>query len=112
VADDLDPAAVERAARAGYDASRDAAETEPWGDLPEWGRETFRAFTRAALAATGLLVTPEHDAKVAARAVTEVVARFRRFADDEVSPLRPAQWRYVADVVQEIDRLERQEGWR
>ena len=43
--------AVERAARAGYDASRDAAETEPWEDLPEWGRETFRAFTRAALAA-------------------------------------------------------------
>jgi len=29
VADDLDPTAVERAARAGYDASRDAAETEP-----------------------------------------------------------------------------------
>ena len=51
MADDLDPAAVERAARAGYDASRDAAETEAWDDLPEWGRETLRAFTRAALAA-------------------------------------------------------------
>ena len=75
MADDLDPAAVERAARAGYDASRDAAETEAWDDLPEWGRETLRAFTRAALAAAGPLVTPEHDAQVAARAWDEGFTR-------------------------------------
>jgi len=53
-----------------------------------------------------------HDAEVAARAVEGAVARLRRLAEDEVAPLRPGQWRLVADLVQESGRIERQEATR
>jgi len=97
--------AVERAARAGYDASRDAAETEAWDDLPEWGRETLRAFTRAALAAAGPLVTPEHDVptiRQAVRAIPEVERTVvTSFQVDRASVLRDA----ADTVLREVARV-------
>ena len=90
MADDLDPAAVERAAEA-------AAEHIGW-------QAGMYDAIHAALAAAGLLVTPEHDAQVAARALREA-------ADDmyatEFAYDGSRQWLH-----DRADRIERQEGGR
>ena len=86
---------------------RTTFEVEEWycaGDISDEDRQQLRAEFRAWLA--------EHDAEVASRAVEGAVARLRRLAEDEVAPLRPGQWRLVADLVQESDRIERQEATR
>ena len=86
MADDLDPAAVERAAEA-------AAEQIGW-------QAGMYDAIRAALAAAGPLVTPEHDAQVAARALRDL---------EDTNLL----CRHCEDIaLDRADRIERQEGGR
>ena len=137
VADDLDPAAVERAARA-----YTAAGTADFDGMSAHAQERLLTRMRAALAAAGLLVTPdrpgdvvtsdwdtwvaEHDAQVAARAREEALT----VAAAWIERLYPAglvgrawvladlhEWaerasRGVAPSGRPYDRIERQEGER
>ena len=127
MADNLDPTAVERAVQAW---------AEVYGIDPSLIAESDSRAIRAALAAAGLLVTPEHDAQVAARALRnwgqEMLARYPEgvFVEPDENG-----WRFIAlalarqartlDAVsaslmrraaklaiEDADRIERQEGER
>jgi len=134
VADDLDPAAVERATEVlTTHQRRDSASC-----LCGWSRlgHSFAQHQADMLAAAGLLVTPEHDAQVAARALRnwgqEMLARYPEgvFVEPDENG-----WRFIAlalarqartlDAVsaslmrraaklaiEDADRIERQEGER
>ena len=112
MADDLDPAAVERAARA-----YTAAGTADFDGMSAHAQERLLTRMRAALAAAGPLATPEHDAQVAARALREAVAQvdweFESFlADDGYMSIRPHGKSPGALLADRADRIERQEGGR
>jgi len=127
VADDLDPAAVERA------RDRIAAYLDEMDRVDAANRagsryddtvhgindlELRRSDIRAALAAAGPLVTPEHDAHVAARALWSaadwLAVEFDRWRSRRVGFGDPHD--LTTDLIRALnaraDRIERQEGGR
>ena len=121
MADDLDPAAVERAALGDYLADLADVGPDTPVDLtrpeyalamlvtsahPDWQYLGERVF--AALAAAGPLVTPEHDAQVAARAWGEAVDIVDAIkVDDHDAGANDALW-LARQAIR--SRIERQEG--
>jgi len=101
VADDLDPTAVERAALVRL--------LEP-GIAGTWLTPRAARRVQDALAAAGPLVTPEHDAQVAARALREAAEEIpgSTTPGPAVDPYDAAcEW-----LLERADRIERQEGGR
>jgi len=100
VADDLDPAAVERAALVRL--------LEP-GIAGTWLTPRAARRVQAALAAAGLLVTPGHDAQVVPRALRDAAEAIP--GSTSPTPVDPydlaAEW-----LLDRADRIERQEGGR
>lgn len=100
--DDQTQAAEVLAAHAGcrWDGSTNDPRMRPCGaPLPRPGVDVIAAHQAAMLATAGLLATAEHDRQVAAQALRETAAAYRR--DDGVTirdgqgdrcPLAPATW--------------------